>query len=418
MHADGLLPHPLLHRYKLTANKDSLSLERLRECQLLIIVAPREKFTASEFDALKSFVAEGGSLLISMGEGGEEALGTNINYLTEEYGIECNSDAVVRTVYHKYTHPKEVFIQGGILNPTIDQAHGRGTSSSGKPMSSDSLAFTFPYGASLNVQKPAFPVLSSGHLAIPLHRPVAALWEGKARKGGPPAGRICVLGSAHVLHDDWLDKDDNAKVVDTLVRWLTHADGIVMDTSIDADDVISDYNQIPDTESLAERIRGCLQESEEVTKDFTTLLDDSLFAFDTSLIPEAVSLYEKLEVDHEPLSLIPPQFEQPLPPLQPAVFPPSLREPPPPALDLFDLDEQFASEKVRLAHLTNKCNDSDLDYFIREAGELLGVTHQLRPEQRDARHVLSHIFKQVVAWKKLNAEDDAMIRFKRLNKMA
>ena len=273
MHADGLLPHPLLHRYKLTANKDSLSLERLRECQLLIIVAPREKFTASEFDALKSFVAEGGSLLISMGEGGEEALGTNINYLTEEYGIECNSDAVVRTVYHKYTHPKEVFIQGGILNPTIDQAHGapapsannrtlsawgfaylvlrhhaprdfwhtaspciytsaptscsykrgstlllylcssgRGTSSSGKPMSSDSLAFTFPYGASLNVQKPAFPVLSSGHLAIPLHRPVAALWEGKARKGGPPAGRICVLGSAHVLHDDWLDKDDNAKV--------------------------------------------------------------------------------------------------------------------------------------------------------------------------------------------------------------
>ena len=92
-----------------------------------------------------------------------------------------------------------------------------------------------------------------------------------------------------------------------------------------------------------------LQESEEVTKDFTTLLDDSLFAFDTSLIPEAVSLYEKLEVDHEPLSLIPPQFEQPLPPLQPAVFPPSLREPPPPALDLFDLDEQFASEKVRAA---------------------------------------------------------------------
>ena len=71
-----------------------------------------------------------------------------------------------------------------------------------------------------------------------------------------------------------------------------------------------------------------------------------------------------------------------------------------------------------MAHLTNKCNDSDLDYFIREAGELLGVTHQLRPEQRDARHVLSHIFKQVVAWKKLNAEDDAMIRFKRLNKMA
>lgn len=35
--------------------------------------------------------------------------------------------------------------------------------------------------------------------------------------------------------------------------------------------------------------------------------------------------------------------------LQPAVFPPALREPPPPALELFDLDEHFASEAVRLA---------------------------------------------------------------------
>ncbi len=47
------------------------------------------------------------------------------------------------------------------------------------------------------------------------------------------------------------------------------------------------------------------------------------------------------------LNLIPPSFETPLPPLQPAVFPPTIREPPPPALELFDLDESFASEAVR-----------------------------------------------------------------------
>lgn len=62
-----------------------------------------------------------------------------------------------------------------------------------------------------------------------------------------------------------------------------------------------------------------------------------------------------LDVKHEPLRLIPPQFETPLPPLQPAVFPPTFRELPPPALDQFDLDEQFASERIRLAQLTNKC---------------------------------------------------------------
>lgn len=57
---------------------------------------------------MNQYLAEGGSLLITLGEGGERAFNTNINYLTEEYGMVFNSDAVLRTVYHKYFHPKEV----------------------------------------------------------------------------------------------------------------------------------------------------------------------------------------------------------------------------------------------------------------------------------------------------------------------
>ena len=42
--------------------------------------------------------------------------------------------------------------------------------------------------------------------------------------------------------------------------------------SIDADDPeISDYNMIPDTTVLADRLRVCLQESDEVPSDFTRL---------------------------------------------------------------------------------------------------------------------------------------------------
>ena len=82
----------------------------------------------------------------------------------------------------------------------------------GSAASPGSLAFVFPYGASLTVQKPAFPVLSSGPLALPLNRPVCALWTGKARAGSSP-GRMCVLGSSLMLHDDWIDKDDNAKAL-------------------------------------------------------------------------------------------------------------------------------------------------------------------------------------------------------------
>ena len=63
-----------------------------------------------------------------------------------------------------------------------------------------------------------------------------------------------------------------------------------------------------------------------------------------------------------------------MPGLQAAVFPPTLKDLPPPSLDLYDLDEQFASERVRMAQLTNKCNDDSAEYYIRECGDILGVT--------------------------------------------
>ncbi len=50
-----------------------------------------------------------------------------------------------------------------------------------------------------------------------------------------------------------------------------------------------------------------MQESEEVPQDFTTLFDETLFKFDTDIIPEAVKLYDTLDVKHEMLTLIPPQ---------------------------------------------------------------------------------------------------------------
>lgn len=35
------------------------------------------------------------------------------------YGIFVNPDAVIRTVYHKYHHPKEVLISNGVVNREI-----------------------------------------------------------------------------------------------------------------------------------------------------------------------------------------------------------------------------------------------------------------------------------------------------------
>jgi len=184
-----------------------------------------------------------------------------------------------------------------------------------------------------------------------------------------------------------------------LHAWLA---GSVTLNHIDAEDPdISDYQQIPDTASLCSGARSCLQESEELPRDFTKMFDESLFKFDTALIPEAVGLYEQLQVKKSTLSLIVPQFDVPQPDLNPACFPPALREQPAPALDL-DLDEQFASDRIRLAHVTNKCTDNDLEYFVCQGGEMLGVTKELPHEDKaNPKAILFHMMSRLASWKKL-----------------
>mmetsp|Transcript_21008 Transcript_21008/g.72574 ORF Transcript_21008/g.72574 Transcript_21008/m.72574 type:complete len:356 (+) Transcript_21008:875-1942(+) len=246
--------------------------------------------------------------------------------------------------------------------------------------------------------------------------------------------------------DEWIDKEENGVVADLFFRWLgRHADAPALgtvsaatsgkdpkskdrskgrggnaaekktvDESGDHANLADshDYARVPDVEALASRLRACLQENDELPRNFTKLFNDDLFRFDTDVVPEVVQLYELLHVKHEALSLIPPSFEYPLPPLQPATFPPSLREPSHPPLDQFDLDEHFASKRERLAQLTNKCaaSNDDVEYYVREAGEVLGATQQLVASGADglsAKHVLAFILGELVSFKKVNLHDDA-----------
>lgn len=55
------------------------------------------------------------------------------------------------------------------------------------------------------------------------------------------------------------------------------------------------------------------------------MFECELFKYDFDYVPEVVALFEKMEVKHEPLTLIVPQFETPLLGLAPGVFPPVLK---------------------------------------------------------------------------------------------
>ncbi|KFQ18646.1 Intraflagellar transport protein 52, partial [Merops nubicus] len=385
----------------LSSLKDEITSEKLLGVKLWITAGPREKFSAAEFSVLKTFLEDGGAILVMLKEGGESQCGTNINFLLEEYGIIFNNDAVVRTVYCQYHHPKEALISDGVLNRGISEAAGKTVpepaDEDGNGRGSQALRFLYPFGATLNVMKPAVAVLSTGSLCFPLNRPILAFCQHQGQQGG----KIAALGSSHMFSDQYLDKEENSKIMDVLFRWLTSSD--IQLNQVDMEDPeISDYTMVPNIAVLAEQPRVCLQEGEENPRDFTKLFDMSLYELDTTALPSVIKAYEELNVKHEPLQLIQPQLETPLPPLQPAVFPPIFRDLPPPPLELFDLDEEFSSEKARLAEITNKCTDDDLEFYIRKCGDILGVTEKLPKEKLDAKHILEYIFFQVVEFKKRN----------------
>ena len=89
-----------------------------------------------------------------------------------------------------------------------------------------------------------------------------------------------------------------------------------------------------------------------------------------------------------------------------AIFPPQFRALPPPPLELYDLDAEFASERNRLAELTNRCNDNDLEYYLIEAGHVLNIIPQLKSfggnNTERAKKILSHVVERICQFKKSN----------------
>lgn len=85
------------------------------------------------------------------------------------------------------------------------------------------------------------------------------------------------------------------------------------------------------------------------------------------------------------------------------VFPPSFQEIPPPALELFDLDEAFSSDFMKLSQLTNKyattkdsSNEMELDYYIREFGSVIRINNT---DAHTAKEVLNYIFQKICSYK-------------------
>ena len=388
--------------------KKEFKFEKIKQANIFIIGEPKSLFTPEEIEILKKYFEEGGNLLIMQGEGGDTKNNTNLNDFLKEYNIHFHSDSVVRTSYYKYLYPKECYIDTLKVHPdflrTIKNINKKkkidllNNDDNDEDDDDSLLKIIYPFGQSIDYEKNSKNVacvFNSGIITYPLNRPLCVCANSKSGKG-----KLCLIGSVKFIDNDYIDKEENRKVIDGLLRWLLGLTNPAV--TIPSKEVsINNYTYIPNIISLSEKVKSCLEEAKEPPRNFNDLYDMSLFKIDNNLVPESIELYDKLNVKHEILSIIPPQFETPLPPLQLAVFDPIIKEFPVPNLELYDLDEQFANEKIKLAQITNKCNDEDLEYYIRECSDILGISGKI-DNKDDPKAVLAYVMKELINYKKLN----------------
>uniref|UniRef100_T1L0X8 Uncharacterized protein n=2 Tax=Tetranychus urticae TaxID=32264 RepID=T1L0X8_TETUR len=309
-------------------------------------------------------------------------------------------DTVIRNSYYKYLHPKEALINNGILNRGILTVASKlkNLTDSGKSTSNiQFINYVYPYGASLNVTKPGIGILSTGSVCYPLNRPTIAFYTDKATNG-----KLIVIGSSQMFTDTYIEKEDNSLIKDIILEYLLEP--IFPIDQIDAEDPeISDYHTVPDITLLSEEPLSCLQEIEDAPSDYTKLFSKELYEIDNTLLAKVILAYKEFHMEKEPLKLIKPQFEAPLPNLEPAVFPPNFRFHPKPDLELYDLDQAFSSIPARLTQVVNKCTDDDLDYYIKECAMVLGLQGS---EKMSSKEILNKIFNKIVLYKKVNIDKD------------
>jgi intraflagellar transport protein 52 len=79
---------------------------------------------------------------------------------------------------------------------------------------SDGLSIVYPFGCTLELQKPALAILSSGALCFPANRSIGAVCK-------VGQGTLLVLGSVRLFHDEYINKEGNAELLNICLRILT-----------------------------------------------------------------------------------------------------------------------------------------------------------------------------------------------------
>ena len=352
---------------------------------------------------------------------------TLLNDFLSKYGISLEDTGVIRSIFSKYLHPKNTLITDGILHPDLQSQKSVDDSELNHRQGEGS--FVYPYGCSMDVKSPSWAVLSSGSLSFPTKRPLCAIWQDQLKRfdrtntsTNDNRGRLLVQGSIEMFSNEWIDKENNRDILDVFIRFLCGERNVLARARINKhpDLALEEARTVPDIEALSERVKWCLEEPKPLPQDLNSMLFPSISSFDTTKsISKVMKLYNDLNVENEPLSLMKPEFKCPLPSLEPAVFQPRMINLNAPALELFDLDEEFAEPLVRLGKLKDTFkkmkkeghdySEDELEMYLYEAGYLSGLISQNNGNSITGKQILYQLFLALKDMKNFEKEEEDVL---------
>lgn len=301
----------------------------------LFILNPIDhRLSPIDLERLQRFSLSGNSLFVASGDCDPDQ-GTNLNSLMVRYGVKFNQDDVIRPNPYKQYHPKEAQLEDFIVNRGLSNSLKKycrksftSTSLSddattlrensdipaGSIVVTEQPRILYANGCTLDVSgKISTIMMTSSKWAIPTRQAICSFYKNNN------CHRVIALGSSLMLSDTYIKLEDNEALIRTLIDFIKHDDfpiNISDARTVEVPEIV----RAPDVNHMIDLPILCLQESEPMPEDKTSLIDRKLFNIDNSMLPTIDRTFHELNVIHQPLTLIKPDFELKHLNLEPATY--------------------------------------------------------------------------------------------------
>lgn len=160
----------------------------------------------------------------------------------------------------------------------------------------------YPRGCTMKIlSRSATVMMTSSKWALPSCQPICAFYRDDKN-----SARLIALGSASLLSDKFIDKEDNRSLIFSLLEFITK-DDFKINVSDARTLEIAENNMTADMDKLIDTPISCFQSLEPLPENRLSLIDKSLFNIDNSKLPTLLRAYKELNVAGKPLTLMRPK---------------------------------------------------------------------------------------------------------------